>query len=69
MKFSIYGRFQLEIQRENDAWAVYRISPGKSLRVDDVVLPPDLPEAELATFLDDLFHELAGPGDSVERLA
>lgn len=69
MKFSIYGRFQLDIQRENDAWAVYRLSPGKSMKVGDVVLPPELPESELAAFLDDVFHELAGPGDSVERLA
>lgn len=68
MKFSIYGRFQLEVLRKNNAWAVYKLSPGKSVKADDIALPPELAETELATFLDDLFHELARPGDSIERL-
>ena len=68
MKFSIDGRFQVEVQRENNAWAVYKLSPGKSVKADDIALPPELAEAELATFLDDLFHELARPGDRIEQL-
>lgn len=69
MKFNVYGRFLLEVQRENHTWAAYRIDSGRRARLDDVVLPAELGEAELARFLDDLSHELARPGDSVERVA
>lgn len=69
MKFSIYGRFQLDIRRENDAWAVYRVDPGKRVRADEIVVPPDVAEEELAVYLDDIYHEYAGPDDSVELLA
>ena len=66
MKFNMYGRFQLDVRRENDAWAVYRSESGKRRRLGDVVLPGDLTADELAIYLDDIFHEYAGFGDSVE---
>ena len=67
MKFDIYGRFQLEIQRQNANWVVYRIELGKRAKLDDIVIPATLEEPqEIAIYLDDLFHELSGPGDSVE---
>ncbi|MFY3854362.1 DUF7661 family protein [Achromobacter xylosoxidans] len=34
-----------------------------------IVIPADLPEDELSTYLDDLYHELARPGDMVTRLS
>jgi hypothetical protein len=68
MKFDVYGRFTLEIVRERDAWAAYRLAPGRRVPDRDVVLPSDLDAAEVATFLDDLFHELAGPGQRVVRV-
>jgi hypothetical protein len=37
--------------------------------VADVVIPPDVPADELATYLDDIFHEYAGPGDNVEPMS
>lgn len=37
-------------------------------RDHDVVLPPELEEQEIVGFLDDLFHELAGPGQSVRQI-
>jgi hypothetical protein len=68
MKFNIYGRFQVDIRRENDAWAVYRAELGKRTPCADVVIPPDVPADDLATYLDDIFHEYAGPGDEVEAI-
>lgn len=65
MKFDIYGRFQLDVKRENNAWVVYRSESGKRARLNDVVLPEDLTADELAIYLDDLFHEFAGSGESV----
>jgi hypothetical protein len=34
-----------------------------------VIVPPDLAAAEIATYLDDVFHEYAGIGQTVEQLA
>lgn len=69
MKFDIYGRFQLEVRRENGAWIVYRSELGKRSMLNDVIIPPDLAAEEIATYLDDVFHEYAGIGQDVEQLA
>ncbi|MET0857782.1 MAG: hypothetical protein ABWY27_13590 [Telluria sp.] len=66
MIFDIYGRFQLDVQRENDAWVIYRPAPGKRVRVSDIVIPSMLEAEEIATYLDDIYHELAGFGQRVE---
>lgn len=68
MKFSIYGRFQLEVRRENDAWVAYRWEPGRRPQMNDVVIPATLAADEIATYLDDIFHELSGPGRRIELL-
>ena len=54
--------------REHDAWIVYRAQAGACARRCDVVIPPELPAEELAIYLDDLFHELAGFGQEVELM-
>ncbi|MCC6072080.1 hypothetical protein ACFSQU_21325 [Massilia sp. GCM10020059] len=69
MKFDIYGRFQLEVRRENDAWEVYHLEPGKRAKVSELVIPPELDADEIATYLDDIFHELAGLGQNVESIS
>ena len=43
MKFNIYGRFRVDVRRENDAWAVYRAESGKRTPFEEVVIPPDVP--------------------------
>jgi hypothetical protein len=65
MKFNIYGRFQVDVQRENNAWAIYRSELGKRTRLNDVVIPPDLIAQDLAIYLDDIFHEFAKLGENV----
>jgi len=65
MKFEVYGRFTLEVQRENDQWRVYRLSPGKRVPEPEIVLPSNLDRAEIGQAIDDLFHELARPGERV----
>jgi hypothetical protein len=69
MRFNIYNRFQLEVRREHDSWEVYRHEPGKRARVNDFVIPATLSAEEIATYLDDIFHELSGPGQSIELLS
>lgn len=68
MKFNIYGRFQVDVRRENGSWVVYRSELGKRTRLNDVVIPPNLETQELATYLDDIFHEFAKLGENVEVL-
>lgn len=68
MKFNVYGRFQIELRREQGSWCAYRHEHGKCVPLHDVIIPGDVGVDELATFLDDLFHEYARPGDSVSVL-
>lgn len=65
MKFDIYGRFQLDIRREGDAWAVYRSDAGKRVPISDLAIPPALAADELPAYLDDVYHELSRPGDRI----
>ncbi|CAB3653437.1 DUF7661 family protein [Achromobacter aegrifaciens] len=68
MKFDIYGRFQLDIRREGAVWTVYRSEAGKRVRAADIAIPADVPADGLAEYLDDIYHELSGPGDRIERI-
>jgi len=69
MKFDIYNRFHIEILRQHDAWIACRTEHGMRVPVDDLVIPPDLEPHELATYLDDIYHELAGFGDVIACIA
>jgi hypothetical protein len=68
MKFDVYGRFQIEVLRENAAWVVRRIEPGKRLILPDVAIPADVPADRIARWLEDLLHELASPDRVIRRL-
>ena len=69
MKFDIYGRFQLDVRRENDAWEAYHLEAGKRAKVDELVIPAALDASEIATYLDDIYHEMAGIGQNVKLIA
>ena len=66
MRFSVYGRFKLDVVREENQWAVYRLELGKRIKVREFAIPSSLREAEIGTFLDDIYHELAKPGQTVQ---
>lgn len=68
MKFNIYGRFQLDVRRVGDAWEVYRLDFGKRVPMEEIVIPPTLQEDEIAIYLDDIFHEFAGFGQTIEPI-
>jgi len=61
MQFHIDGRFQAEIRRENEAWAVYRAEPAAVAKLDEAVVNAELDEDDLASYLDELFLDWAGP--------
>src|SRR5262249_23109356 len=66
VRFNVYGRFTLDVIREGDQWSAYRLEPGKRIKVREYVIPSSLREAEIGTFLDDIYHELARPGQTVQ---
>jgi hypothetical protein len=68
MKFNIYGRFVLEVIRENGNWKAYRVGDGTRRRERDLGIPSELEPGELAGFLDDVYHELAEPGRQIRQL-
>jgi hypothetical protein len=68
MRFDVYGRFQLEVIRDGDQWHVYRLAHGKQIFAGDLAIPSEVAPTEVATYLDDLFHEAAVPGKSVRLL-
>lgn len=68
MKFDIYGRFRIEVLREADQWAAYRMAFGKRIRINLAIPQEILTPAEMARYLDDLYHEVARPGQSVTVL-
>ena len=68
MRFDIYGQEQLDVIREGGGWKVYVVGDGKRIPLSDIVIPADVEENEIPTFLDDLFHELARPGKTIRRV-
>ena len=68
MLFDIYGRLKLQILREDGSWVAYRIEPGKRMKWPTLAIPTSLDAAELPEYLDDLYHEMARPGQSVRRI-
>ena len=69
MRFDVFGRFVLLVERDGEGWRVLELGEdGKRRIFEDVVIPPHLREDEIGTLFADLLHELARPGTSVRRL-
>ena len=68
MKFDIYGRYRLEVIREEESWIVYRVDNEKRRTEFDIVIPSSMRAEEIPTYLDDLLHELAHPGATIRRI-
>lgn len=68
MKFNVHGRFQIEVI-QNDGWGVYRVGNGMRIPDRDIVIPSGTEPSEIHVFLDDIFHELAGPNTAIVLMA
>jgi hypothetical protein len=68
MRFDIYGRYEIEVARDGATWKAFSVGEGKRVPLDDILIPPDVREDELQTYLDDLLHELATPGRTIRRV-
>ena len=67
MKFDVFGRFKLEVARERDQWVAYKLDLGKRIKWPELAIPATLEPSEIATYLDDIYHEMAGPGQIVRE--
>jgi len=68
IKFSVYGRDILVVDNDSGWTAFYPGTEGKRRPATDIVIPPDLPEEELAQYLEDLCHEWASNQSTIEEL-
>ena len=57
IKFDVFGK-RVSVQRKDGEWLLFRESnTGVRAKVHEVVIPAELEEDELATYLADIFHE------------
>ena len=57
MKYNVFGKV-MSIHRISNEWHLFNESDtGIRARVYDVIIPSDLTENELETYLDDIYHE------------
>jgi hypothetical protein len=68
MKFDVYGRFLIDVNRENDGWTVRLIDQGRRLVLHDLAIPSEVPADQVPRWLEDLLHESALPGRTIRRL-
>ena len=68
MKYDIYGKFQILIERENEKWQVYKTGNGLRMPVYDLIIPPELSQEDLLNFLEDFYHEAATPETKVREI-
>ena len=68
MRFSVYGRYEVDVERRDERWVVYRRGLGTRREDPAIVVPADVDEDDVARYLDDLLHEEAVPGREVRRL-
>ncbi len=66
--FEIYGRWVVHAERTGEGWRLLQVGADGKRGLLDAIVPPGLGASELAGYLDELFHELASPGDAVRRL-
>lgn len=56
---NVFGK-RMSVQKKNDEWLLFNDSDtGMRSRVYDVVIPSDIDEQALITYLGDIYHEYA----------
>lgn len=60
IRFDVYGALML-VERDPSGWRLFRLGAEGKRSLVPVSIPEFIAEAEIAQFLDDLFHEAATP--------
>jgi hypothetical protein len=69
MRFDVFGKFVLLVERDGDSWRVLELGgDGKRRIFEELVVPPHVREDEVGELLADLLHEYARPSANVRRL-
>ncbi|MCG9737062.1 hypothetical protein L1D32_02665 [Shewanella insulae] len=59
IRINVFGR-SMSVRRVGGEWQLFNESQtGMRSRVYDVVIPPELTEDQLLSYLDDIYHEQA----------
>ncbi len=58
MAFDVFGR-RIMVEATLDGWAAFHLGTDGKRRSADITIPSHLDEADIAQYLDDLFHESA----------
>ncbi|MDH5377221.1 MAG: hypothetical protein OEX00_02725 [Gammaproteobacteria bacterium] len=64
MKLNVYGRLVQVLQREGGWQVFYLGNEGKKRAATDILIPPQLSEKEIPSYIADLCHEWAHPGNT-----
>ncbi len=59
LKFDVFGRDVVIVKTESGWQAFYLGNEGKRRPANDIIVPSDITEVEIARYLDDLCHEWA----------
>ncbi len=63
MKYNVYKR-EIEIIKAHGTWTVFMLgSDGKKRVSHDIFIPSTVSEENMETYLEDLLHEWASPGN------
>lgn len=57
----MYGRFLIEVLRENARRVLRRLEPGKRMILHEVAIPSDVPEDLIPSEPEEVLHESAVP--------
>jgi hypothetical protein len=69
MRFDVFGRFVLLVERDSDGWRVLELgAAGRRRLFGEMVVPSHVREDEVGELLADLLHEYARPGATVRHL-
>ena len=47
----------------------FELDGGKRMRQQELIIPSGLAASEIASYLDDLYHEMSRPGDRITEIA
>ena len=67
MRLDVFGKFHVDLLRQDNRWLVSRVGQGISSPLD-LVIPAELDRAQAIRFLEDLWHESASPGQRITPL-
>lgn len=61
-KFDVFGKIMIA-EPSSNGWMLFVLGPDGKRSPADVLIPYFIQEHELGQYLDDLFHEIATPGN------